>query len=252
MRATVKIIFLYPVLMILISSTGFSQEVSGAGIQTTNEYSLYNKMVVRRLNIEFKDCQWCEASMNNLARDLIALREGVPFTEESYRQSIDTLMLSKRFEEVIPEIERFEDGIKLTFLLTPFWEVKDVKVHSEYPLFKSEILKAMSVYPGDALFPGTLSEQETRLRDLYKKEGYINPEITATADKNPHEGSVIINVYVNAGAYYVLDSLKIKGNHAITDAEIKSRMNIWRSSFFIRDSGRFREADLISDIKDLT
>lgn len=252
MHTFLKILSLFFTLMILISSSGFSQEVSGKEIQALGDYSLYTGMAVKSLNIEFKDCQWCEASMNNLARDLIALREGVPFTEELFRQSLDDLMLSKRFEEVIPEIERIEDGIKVTFLLTPFWEVKDVKVHSEYPLFKSEILKAMSVYPGDALFPDTLSEQETRLRDLYKKEGYINPEITATADKNPHEGSVIINVYVNAGAYYSLDSLKIKGNHAITDAEIKSRMNIWRSSFFIRDSGRFREADLISDIKDLT
>jgi outer membrane protein insertion porin family len=252
MRSAVKIIFLFPVLMILIYSTGFSQEVSGTGIQTTNEYSLYNKMVVRRLNIEFNDCQWCKASLKNLASDLIGLHEGEPFTEELFRQSLDDLMLSKRFEEVIPEIERIEDGIKVTFHLTPLWEVKDVKVHSEYPLFKSEILKAMSVYPGDALLPDMLSEQETRLRDLYKKEGYINPEIIATADKNPHEGSVIINVYVNAGAYYSLDSLKINGNHAITDTEIKSRMTTWRSSLFLGDSGHFRETDLNSDIKEIT
>ena len=106
MRTALKIIFLFPALTILISSTGFSQEVSGKETQALGEYSLYTSMVVKSLNIEFKDCQWCEASLKNLARDLIACVRVSRLPRGCSDNLWMTLMLSKRFEEVIPEIER--------------------------------------------------------------------------------------------------------------------------------------------------
>jgi outer membrane protein assembly factor BamA len=61
----------------------------------------------------------------------------------------------------------------------------------------------------------------------------------------------VLGVSIEPGRYYRLESVRIKGNKAILDAEILSRMRSWRHSLFVRESGRFRQTDLEQDIKDL-
>ncbi|HWR68428.1 MAG TPA: POTRA domain-containing protein, partial [Desulfomonilia bacterium] len=146
--------------------------------------------------------------------------------------------------------ERFEDGIGITLALKPSLIVKDIVIQGAYPLFESDVLKSMSIYVGDAFLPDTFSEQEKLIGELYRKEGYKAPRIRVTKGEVVG-GTVKIDVDIRAGDYYYLDSLTISGNRAITDTELKSRMNSWRQSYFIRESGRFLEYDLAQDIKDI-
>jgi outer membrane protein insertion porin family len=251
MRPESSYITLVLFLMIILASPCQGQESPSPGMQIPLKYAAYDGMTVKIINVELKECPWCSGSIGNLARDLINLHVGEPFSEKQCQQSIEALMLSKRFETVIPEIEQEEKGIRVTFLLTVYMEIKDIRIHGEYPLFKSDVLKSMNVYPGDALLPDSPAQQERLIGELYKKEGYINPRISVIADKDTKGGSVILDVRIKPGPYYYLDSLEIKGNHAIFDAEIKSRMNSWRTSFFIRESGRFIEKEFTQDLKDL-
>ena len=138
----------------------------------------------------------------------------------------------------------------LTLAVKPSRIVKDIRISGEYPLFRSDVLKAMSVYVGDSLLPDTLAQQEELIRSLYRKEGYANPKVTVK-EGDVLNGTVVIDVDIRPGDYYTLESVKISGNDAVTDAEILSRMSSWRQSFFIFASGRFLEADLAQDIKDI-
>jgi outer membrane protein insertion porin family len=251
MRPEANYLTVFLFLMALLATPCQGQESSSQGIQIPGKYAAFDGMIVKIIHVELKECPWCTNTIENLARDLINLRVGEPFSEKQYQQSIDALKLSKRFETVMPGIERAEDGIKVTFLLTPYREVKDIQIHGEYPLFKSDVLKSINVYPGDALLPDTPMVLEKFIGDLYKKEGYRKPHISVMTEKDPEGGWVILNVNIKPGPYYFLDSLEISGNDALFDAEIKSRMNSWRTSFFIRESGRFRDTEFTQDIKDL-
>jgi len=252
MHTVTRTLTLIAALMLLVPAAGLAQAEAGQAAPEAFAYASSVGSPVQEIRIEIKECPWCRDDVKQLARDLIMLQEGAAFTEELYRQSLDALELSKRFEEIVPSIERTDGGIVVAFSLKPNWEIEDIRIRGEYPLFKSDVLKAMSVYPGDTLLPDALGGQEKLIADLYKKEGYINPVVTVTAEKNPLNGTAIIDVLINGGPYFALDSLKLKGNDSILDTEIKSRMIIWRSSFFLGRSGRFREADLQQDIKDLT
>lgn len=251
MRPETNILTAFLFFMVLLTMPCQGQESSTPGMQMPIEYAAFDGMFVKNIHIEIKECPWCTKTIENLARDLINLREGEPFFEKKFQQSLDALILSKRFEAVIPEIEQAEEGIKVIFLLTPYREIKDIRIHGEYPLFNNDVLKSVNVYPGDALLPDTPKVMEKLIGELYKKEGYRKPHISVTAEKDPEGGWVILDVGIKPGPYYYLDSLEISGNHAIFDAEIKSRMNSWRTSFFIRESGRFRDAEFTQDIKDL-
>lgn len=228
----------------------YAQDPLAVNGQQPFDYAAYLGVTIGTVTIEIRDCPWCGESMRSLARDLISLNEGEAFTEDRYRMSIEALQLSRRFERIIPSVERSGDHLAVTLALTPSRIVEDIIVQGEYPLFKSDVLKAMGVYVGDAFLPGTLAEQEELIAALYRKEGYADPSVSVT-EGEVQNGTLVIDVDIRPGKYYSLDSVKIEGNDAVTEAEILSRMSSWRQSFFIRDSGRFIEADLARDIKDL-
>lgn len=214
-------------------------------------YDAFAGMKVLAVQIEFNDCSWCPAGLDNLTRDLISLSEGEEFSELKYMQSMEALRLSKRFEEPAGEVVPIPGGVQITFRLKPYRQIKDIRVSGEYPLFTSDVLKAMGVYSGDAMTPDTIPEQERLIADLYRKEGYMDPRVTVRAEQDPEGGFVILDVAIRPGNFYHLDSLTIKGVNAVLDAEIRSRMNSWRVSFYIADAGRFIDNDFASDVKNL-
>lgn len=227
-----------------------AQDVSPEQTQKPFAYAAYTGMLVKDVTIEIRECTWCGATLENLAWDLLSLKAGEPFTEERYNLTVDALRLSRRFEQIVPTVERLEGGLAVGFALKPSRIVKDIRIQGEYPLFKGDVLKAMSVYVGDALLPGTLAAQEDLIGALYRKEGYARPDVKVT-EGDALGGTVVIDVDIRPGDYYTLETVKIRGNDAITDAEILSRMSSWRQSFFIRESGRFLESDLAQDIKNI-
>ncbi|HQI82769.1 MAG TPA: POTRA domain-containing protein, partial [Deltaproteobacteria bacterium] len=236
--------------LLLIHAPASGQETPGAQEPKPFVHAPFVGKVIRVVHTEIRDCPWCSKGMSTLVSDLVSLREGGVFTEERFRLSMEALHLSRRFEEVSARVDPLEDGVAVTLLLKPCLVIQDIDIQGEYPLFESDILKAMSVYVGDSLLPGTLAEQERLLRDLYQREGYLDPRISVRkADASP--GTASLQVSITPGDYYSLKSLEIRGNNAISEAEILSRMSAWRQSFFIRESGRFLEWELAQDVKDL-
>lgn len=224
-----------------------------AGDQTADSapYAQYVGVPVQTVNIVIQACPWCTVETTNLARDLISLERGAPFSQELYKLSLEELELSKRFEEVLTAVQPLEGGIALTFYLTPAWVVRDIRVSGHAPLFKTDVLKAMSISQGDALFPEAFKAQSGLIADLYRREGFVDPQVNLSADKDAGNGAAVLNVSVKTGRYYTLHRLTVRGNTAVTTAEIKSRLRSWRSSFFLRADGRYRSDEMEQDIEDL-
>jgi len=229
-----------------------AQELATGGpALTSSPYAQYVGATVKKINIEIQACPWCTVETATLARDLISLETGEPFSLERYALSLEELKMSKRFEEIVTAVERDEDGIAMSFYLTPAWVLRDIRIRGHAPLFKADVLKAMSLSPGDALLPAVFEDQARLIEELYRREGFIAPRVSLSADKDAGNGSAVLNVSVAPGRYYTLHRLTVSGNTAVTTAEIKSRMRSWRSSFFIRADGRYRSAEIEQDIKDL-
>lgn len=243
--AALPLLFLVAALLASVPATCRAQEAGAA-----DEYAEFTGMPVVRLDMETRDCPWCTGDVASLARDIVPLREQDPFSPERLRQSVDALKASRRYELVEVDVSPEPGGVGVSFTLKPGLVVRDIRVEGEYPLFTGDILRAMSVSVGDTLMSGDLEEQEKLLTELYRKEGYASPKVRVKVERQ--EGAtVVIGVHIEPGRYYTLESIKIRGNEALLDAEILSRMRSWRHSLFIRESGRFREEELARDVADL-
>ena len=110
----------------------------------------------------------------------------------------------------------------------------------------------MTIYPGDLFSREELSGQASLIQELYMREGYVNPQVEITAEKDPSDGFMVVHVHVKKGAYYTLKLLEIQGNRAFSDVRLKIRMVAWRQSLLPGSSGRFVEKNLQKDVETLT
>jgi outer membrane protein insertion porin family len=207
--------------------------------------------VIARIGINLGDLPDDTRELIQLARDLIVLKEGEPFSPDSLERSIEALKLSKRFGEIHVDSRQEERGIALLFSLKPFQLIKDIRIYGEFPLFEREILRAMTILVGDIYTNEELSKQGTLIAEVFKREGFIEPKVTVTAEKDSQDGNVIIRVSIEKGSYLTVGQITTEGNRAFSDAMLKSKMKIWRATLLPGTSGRFIKRDLYKDIERL-
>jgi outer membrane protein insertion porin family len=122
------------------------------------------------------------------------------------------------------------DGETLTFTLTPYRFIKDIRIRGRYPLFERDILNQMTLYPGDPYTRADLSAQTGAIIERYQREGYVDPKVSIKAQRDSGDDNAVIIVDIDKGPHYVLGRLTIEGNRGVSANTLKRRMTIWRAA----------------------
>jgi outer membrane protein insertion porin family len=208
---------------------------------------LVSEIVVEILDFVGKESFWVD-----MARHLIVLQEGNPFSAEKLQASIEALEVCGRFQKIHVDSREDREGMSILFQLTPFHLIKKLKISGNYPLFKKEVLKVMTVYAGDPYDEEAVSKQETLIKELFQKEGYIDPKVHAAATEDPKDGRYVLHVKIDKGPYFTLEKIDISGNQAFSTSKLQRKMKVNRMSWFPGSAGRFVESQLKNDIQNLT
>jgi len=213
----------------------------------------FSDLTISGINIEFSDLSEDKTEWIKMARDLIFLKEGDPFSATKLQESLDALKLSERFREInVDSTEEEGNRIKLLFSLTPFRLIKDIKFDGEFPLFEREILNTMTIYTGDAFIEEELQKQASLIEEFFQREGFPVPIVNVTAGEDPDDGFFVIQVDIEKGPYFTLEQLIITGNRSFSSTKLKLKMHTWRVLLVPGSARRFIEEDLKKDIKHLT
>jgi len=244
-----KIVFVIVAVLILCPGSPFpvhgeAPNPRGASLQSTPD--------IASVKITIQDAPGLEDELGALARDLIDLEPGRPFSDVSLMQAIDVLKISRRFASIDVQSSEDDHGITLFFMLKPYKLIEDIKIFGEFPLFEKDILRVMTLYTGGVFIEDSVPSQVQRIEDLYRSEGFIDPKTRIEAHQEQDENRVVLHVNIEKGQYYSIDDILIEGNQGISDFRLKSKMRVWVSSLLPGSSGRFREEDLKKDVKNLT
>ena len=118
-----------------------------------------------------------------MARRLIRMKPGAPLDHGSLQASIDVLKLSHRFSAIHVDSISTASGEMLTFTLTPYRYIEDIRIKGKYPLFERDILNQMTLYPGDPYTRADLSAQTGAIIERYRREGYVDPKVSISAQR---------------------------------------------------------------------
>ncbi len=181
------------------------------------------------------------------AKRLIQLHPMDRFDEAAVQATINALKFSRRFSAIHVDASPDAGGETLTFTLTPYRTIGDIRIRGAYPLFERDILNQMTLYPGDPYTPENLSAQAGAIIKRYQREGYVEPKVSITAQQDSDDDSAVILVDIDKGPHYVLGTLIFEGNQGVSSNALAWRMNVWRGAL-LPGIGRFSEYRLKKDM----
>ena len=187
-----------------------------------------------------------------LINSLIPIKAGDIFSAQKMADAIKMLEDTKRFSEIYTEVEDEGEEVNLIFKLTPYPLIKDIKIEGAFPVFNTDILRVMTISPGEVFIEDELSQQREWISDLLKNEGYPEAEIEFSFQKVDKENHVIVEVNIKKGPPLVVGDLRVKGNHNISDFWLKSKMKSNPAVLGIKFKTAYNESTLKTDIKKLT
>jgi len=186
-------------------------------------------------------------------KSLIDLEEGEPFSARKQEQAVDILKSSGLFDvEEVKTIETQAGGIRLQFVLRPYPRIMNIKIQGAFPVGEREILNAMTVYTGDVFRKESLPKQKDAIVRLLKNEGYLNPKVVFSVEKDSESKNIGMHVDIEKGDFFHIDKVEIKGNRSFSSIRLKMRMETWHSSFLPGGMNRFIKLKLDEDGKRLT
>lgn len=211
-----------------------------------------NNPVVSRVIIEIINPPPYQKDWTALARTLIHIQSGDPFSSEKVLKSITILEKSELFQSIFADTRKAGDAIELIFRLTPFAIIKDIRIQGSYPLFEEEIIKMLSIYVGDAYITDEMPRQVERIKALYRREGLINPQVEVYGRRDPNDGYVVVHIQIQKQGRLVLETIRFRGNRSFSEQRLRNQMDSWQPVMKQTYSGRFRERVFKEDLKNLT
>ncbi|MCP3941959.1 MAG: outer membrane protein assembly factor BamA [Desulfobacteraceae bacterium] len=189
---------------------------------------------------------------NSIARDLISLKPLDPYNNDLIKQAIVGLSDSNLFQSIhVSDPVKTTRGLKITFELIPYGRIKDIKIYKAFPLFDREVLDIMTLYNGELFSKKSLEQQSSRVITLFKKQGFIDPKVTLSAQKDGYDGNYLISVHINKGDFFRVNKVEIQGNKSFLSSRLKLRTETWKASVLLGSAKRFIQNNLDDDVKEL-
>ncbi len=187
---------------------------------------------------------------DTIARNLIQLKIGDVYGLDQMAQAIARLSDSNIFKSIhVPDPVHRARGVYIIFELVPYGRIKDIRIYKAFPLFDREVVNVMTLYNGDAFLEESLGEQSKRVTTLFKKQGFIDPRVTLSAQKDEADGNYVLSVHIDKGDFLRVNRVEIKGNAHFSSARLKLRIQTWKSSVLFGSARRFVQKSLDEDVK---
>jgi outer membrane protein insertion porin family len=185
----------------------------------------------------------------------VSQKIGEPLSQEKTTEDIKTIYKMGYFDDVKVEIEPFEGGIKVIYVVKekPTIVKVDFQGNKKY---KDEDLKGkIALTPGAISDVTLINDNAGKLRAFYEDEGYYLAKVVPVVRK-VEEGEVAVTFQIEEGEKVKIKEIKIEGNKALSAGKIKGAMKTSERGLFsfILGVGYYKKDEMRADlerIKDL-
>jgi outer membrane protein insertion porin family len=186
----------------------------------------------------------------NAVKSKITQKPGEPISQEKTNEDIKNIFKMGYFDDVKAEIEPFEGGIKLIYVVKEKPTIVKIDFQGNKEFDDSKLKEKLTITTGAMADAVLIQDNANKLRTFYEEEGYwlarIVPVInTISADE------VSLTYQISEGPKVKIKKITIEGNKAISAGKIKSAIETkeWSIFSFITSSGYFKKERMDTDIE---
>jgi outer membrane protein insertion porin family len=162
-------------------------------------------------------------------RALIKQKEGVPFSAEAIRESVDALEQTNQFAKVRVNVEPQQSGLAVQFILEPALYVGMISLPgAPSGLAYTRLLQAVNIPEQSPYFGDLLPLAQKSLQHFLQVEGYFAASVQPEVDRDEVHKIANLTFRVHPGPHAKLGNITIAGVTPEEAAHIRSSLHsVW-------------------------
>ncbi|MEC4684632.1 MAG: outer membrane protein assembly factor BamA [Nitrospirota bacterium] len=183
-------------------------------------------------------------------RKRLSQKAGQPLAEDNISKDIKSIYKMGYFEDVRVEAEPFEGGLKIIYIVKEKPTIVKVGFQGNREYDDDKLREQITITSGAIEDATLIRDNVHRLRVFYEGEGYWLAGIVPVVRKIT-ENEVSLTFLIKEGEKVKIKEIRIKGNQALSDREIKKVMQTksWGLLSFITSAGYYKESEMKADIE---
>ena len=180
----------------------------------------------------------------------ITQRAGEPISQEKTNEDIKSIFKMGYFDDVRAEIEPFEGGIKLIYVVKEKPAIVKIELQGNKEFDDANLKEKLTITTGAIADAVLIQDNANKLRAFYEEEGYwLSRIVPVVKTINPDE--VSLTYQIEEGPKIKIKKILTEGNKAIASSKIKGVMETkeWWLFSFISSSGYYKKDRMESDIE---
>jgi len=188
-------------------------------------------------------------------RNRISQRVGRPLDAEGVREDIKKIYGMGYFDDVRVEMDFFEGGVKLIYMLREKPVVARVSFYGNDEFDDDRLKEHVTITRGSIADENLINDNALQIKAFYESEGYWLAEVVPLV-RRVGESSVHITYLIDEGEKIRIDEIRIVGNSMMDEDDIKDVMDTseWWLFSFLTSGGYYKSSVIkqdISKIRDL-
>jgi outer membrane protein insertion porin family len=163
-------------------------------------------------------------------------RTGQLFRPEELTRDVRELWDSGFFDDIIVDLTRRDDGVRIRFIVRERSNVKTVRYEGNSALATDKFEEAVEVKDSTILSYPAIRRSVQKIRDMYAEEGYFLAEVDFEVVPQ-RDNEVLIVFKIKEHDQVSVRRVTIIGNENVSDAELREVMYTGQGGFFSFGSG---------------
>ncbi len=183
-------------------------------------------------------------------RQRITQKVGEPLSSSKISEDIENIYSMGYFDDVRVETEFYEGGLKLIYIVKEKPTIVKVDFEGNKKFDDDKLSEKITLAPGALADVTLIQDTVAALRNFYESEGFWHARIVPVM-KRVAENEVSVTFLIDEGKKVKIDEIRIEGNSALSDRQIKKVMKTrsWWIFSFITKSGYYQKAQMREDLE---
>src|SRR5919109_2292412 len=180
----------------------------------------------------------------------IRTRVGDEFSVARIREDILRIYRLGFFKDVQVDVEEFEGGLKVTFIVVEEPFVRDMTIVGAQAIKREEIEGKLALKANSVLNRNQVRDSLDKIKQLYQEKGYYFAEAEAVyTEVGPEE--IDLTIRITEGEKILIKRITFVGNRAIEAWELKNVMETKEATLisFITGTGVYQRETLRNDLR---
>ncbi|MCE5312082.1 MAG: outer membrane protein assembly factor BamA [Nitrospiraceae bacterium] len=180
----------------------------------------------------------------------ISQKTGAPLSHEKTTEDIKTIFKMGYFEDVNVQIEPFEGGVRVLYIVNEKPTIVRVEFQGNNEFKDEELKEKIGLAAGAISDVSLINDNANKLRVFYEDEGYFLAQIVPVLKKEK-DGEAAVTFQITEGDKVKIKTISFEGNKKISTSKIKKAIKTTERGMFswVLGTGYYKRQVMKEDLE---